>query len=107
TTGLTFERGPVTLVEDGDYKGEAVVPFTKDGSEVYLPYAVELGVRVTENYDQVTEVAGLTISGAYLIYEQFFINWVTYIIENTTARPLTVTIEAPIEPSFELFETRA
>jgi len=48
-TGLTLERGPVTVVEDGDYKGEAVIPFTKEDTQVYVPYAVKLGVRVVEN----------------------------------------------------------
>ena len=28
TTGLTLERGPVTVIENGEYVGEAVLPFT-------------------------------------------------------------------------------
>ena len=28
-TGLTLERGPVTVVERGDYAGEAVLPFAR------------------------------------------------------------------------------
>lgn len=105
TTGLTLERGPVTVVEDSDYKGEAVVPFTKDGNEVYLPYAVELGVRVTERPSTYTQIIGLAIEGAYLIYEEYQITTVTYIIENTTAKVLTIAIEAAILPDYELFDT--
>jgi hypothetical protein len=105
-TGLTLERGPVTVVEDGDYKGEAVVPFTKDGSEVYLPYAVELGVRVTERVDYQVQVASLSIKDAYFIYEQYHTTQTIYLIENTTAKPVTVLIEAPIQVGYELFDTR-
>ncbi len=105
TIGLTLERGPITVVEDGDYRGEAVVPFTKDGNEVYLPYAVELGVRIVERYETRTETSGLSISGGYLIYEEYLIRSVLYVLENTTAKALTITIEAPIETGFELFET--
>jgi hypothetical protein len=105
TTGLTLERGPVTVVEDGDYKGEAVIPFTKDGNQVYVPYAVELGVRVTERPEHRTEHASLSIKDAYLVYEEYDVQSTTYVLENTTAKPLTITIEAPIVTRQELFET--
>jgi hypothetical protein len=105
-TGLTLERGPVTVVEDGDYKGEAVVPFTKDGTEVYLPYAVELGVRVTERVDYQVQIASLSIKDAYFIYEQYHTTATTYLIENTTAKPVTILIEALIQNGYELFDTR-
>jgi hypothetical protein len=107
TTGLTLERGPVTVVEDGDYKGEAVVAFTKDGNQVVLPYAVELGVRVTERPEHFTRMGGLNIQGGYLIYEEYQGLSVTYIIENTTAKALTVTLEAMSIPPYELFDTPA
>jgi len=106
STGLTLERGPVTVVENGDYKGEAVVAFTKDGNQVYLPYAVELGVRVTERYQTRNQTVGLSIKDAYLVYQEYVISEATYTLENTTAKPLTVTMEAPIIDGYELFEMR-
>jgi hypothetical protein len=105
TTGLTLERGPVTVVENGDYKGEAVVSFTKDGNQVYLPYAVELGVRITERPDHRRETTGLSIKDKYLNYQQYEVRAITYVIENTTPKPLTVTIEAPIAPLYQPFDT--
>ncbi len=104
TAGLTLERGPVTVIENGDYRGEAVVPFTKDGNPVYLPYAVELGVRVVESQRQAVETASLKIAGAYLLYDEYHIATTTYTIENTTAKALTITIEAPIDPEYTPFE---
>jgi hypothetical protein len=35
----------VTVVESGEYVGEAVLPFTAPSSELIVPYAVELGIR--------------------------------------------------------------
>ena len=105
TTGLTLERGPVTLVEDGDYKGEAVVAFTKETNQVYLPYAVELGVKITESPKQYTQTAGLSIDGEYLVFEEHYIEEITSIFENTTQKNLTVTLEAPIVSGLELFDT--
>lgn len=106
-TGLTLERGPVTVVEDGDYKGEAVIPFTKEDNQVYVPYAVELGIKVTERPINRTVIAGLKIENAALFEQVYVISEVTYTIENTTAKPQVVTIEAPIRTGYELFETSA
>ncbi len=106
TTGLTLERGPVTLVENGDYKGEAIVPFTRSDSEVYLAYAVELGIRVTEQTAERTETAGLDIRESYLLINEYRVVKTTYTIENTLAEERTVTVEAPIIADFELVETR-
>jgi hypothetical protein len=105
-TGLTLERGPVTVVEDGDYRGEAVVPFTKDGNEIYLPYAVELGVRVTEDTRQHNQMIGLRIADEYAVYEEYSIYETKYKVENTTTKPITLTIEAEMWSGFELYDTR-
>lgn len=104
TAGLTLERGPVTVIEDGDYRGEAVVPFTKDGNPVYLPYAVELGVRIVESQRQAVETASLKIAGAYLLYDEYHIVSTTYTIENTTSKALTITVEAPIDTEYTPFD---
>lgn len=105
-TGLTLERGPVTLVEDGDYKGEAIIPFTKDKHAVYVPYAVDLGVTVREDFQRNVELHSLSISEEYLKQQIYIILVTTYTIENATDKDKTVTIEAPIQPHFDLFETR-
>lgn len=106
SSGLTLERGPVTLVEDGEYKGEAIIDFTKTGNNVYLPYAVELGIRVTEDHDGRTEMAGLSLEGGYLVIEEHHVRSVTYLIENTTGEAKTVTIEALITQGYDVFDTR-
>ncbi len=105
STGLTLERGPVTVVEDWDYKGEAIIPFTKDGSGVYVPFAVELGVRVSERNDHSTSTTGLHIKDAMFVYEQYETSRTTYVVENTTTKPVSVLIEAPIDARWSLYET--
>ncbi len=105
STGLTLERGPVTVVEDWDYKGEAVIPFTKDGSSVYVPFAVELGVRISERPSRDTETTGLNIKDAMFVFEQYEVSCLTYVIENTTTKPLSVMVEAPISPNWTLYDT--
>ena len=106
SSGLTLERGPVTLVEDGDYKGEAVVPFTRPDNQVYLPYAVELGIKVTERHTTSRQTYGLHIEKAMLVYEEYLMEQINYALENTTGKPQTVTIEATKRADWEMFGTR-
>lgn len=106
SSGLTLERGSVTLVEDGDYKGEAIVPFTRPDNPVYLPYAVELGIKITEKRTSSRQTTGLHLEGALLVYEEYLIEQITYTLENTTNKPQTVTIEATRRADWELFGTQ-
>jgi len=103
TTGLTLERGPVTVVTDGDYKGEAVVPFTKDKNGVYLPFAVELGIKVAERYENEQVRSGMSIKDEYIHIQMYQNSITTYLVENTTSEQQTVTIETPIRDAWELY----
>lgn len=104
-TGLTLERGPATVIEGGDYVGEAVLPFTADSAEFIIPYAVELGVRVREQNGAETQLRGLSIQGAYLLFEEWDIRWHEYQINNTIAQPMTVLVEHPRNTHYDLFDT--
>jgi hypothetical protein len=104
-TGLTLERGPVTVIEQGEYAGEAVLPFTVDGGEVVVPYAVELGVKVREQSDSRRELHGLSIKGAYVQFEEWHIQSKQYQINNSTAKTMTVLVEHPRTAYYDLFDT--
>jgi hypothetical protein len=106
-TGLVLERGPVTVLEDGDYHGEARVSFTKEGGEVYLAFSVELGVKVTQDSSTSTETVGIQIDKALLWVKQATTTATTYRIENNLATAQLVTIEHPIWSGYDLVDTRA
>jgi len=107
-SGLVLERGPATLVEDGRYRGEAIVPFTgKDGS-LYLPYAVELGIDVRVDSDRSTETQALRIGDGLLHEESAEIRSHSYELVNRTGTAQTVTIERAVASlPGELFDTPA
>jgi hypothetical protein len=105
-SGAVLERGPVTVYEDGAYRGEALVPFAKEGDDVYLAFAVELGIRVTTATARSVETVGIGIADALLHIKQATVIRVTYRLANTLPAPCTVTVEHPITPNFELTATR-
>lgn len=104
-TGLTLERGPVTIVENGDYKGEAIVPFSKEGNEVYLPFAVELGIAVREDVRYERSFAGLSFKDEYAVFQEYETQITTYHLDNSTDRNSIVTIEAPKSADWEIVQT--
>jgi hypothetical protein len=106
-TGLTLERGPVTVIEGGEYVGEALLPFTVNGGEVMVPYAVELAVKVREDAGSSRQIRGLQITGAYLHVEEWDIRWREYQLNNSTEQVMEVLVEHPRNAHYELFDTPA
>jgi hypothetical protein len=106
-TGLTLERGPVTVIDSGRYAGEAVLPFTAVEGELVAPYAVELAVKVQEESSHSREVHGLRISGYYLTIEEWDVRTRLYQLHNSSAEAVTVLVEHPRTALYELFDTPA
>jgi hypothetical protein len=106
-TGLTLERGPVTVIDGGEYVGEAVLPFTTTGGEVVVPYAVELGVKVHEEGGSSRQTRGLQIKEAYLHFEEWEVHWREYQLNNGTDQGMTILVEHPRTADYELFDTPA
>lgn len=104
-TGLTLERGPAVVLDSGGYAGEAVLPFTAAGSELVVPYAVELGATVSEENGARREVAALRITGHYASYDEWDVRWRDYRVNNSTGQPLTVMIEHRRTALYDLFDT--
>jgi len=106
TTGLTLERGPATVLEADNYVGEAVLAFTPDQGEFFVPYAVDLGVQVTPEVISWEETAAIALGqNDYLIHDWYFTTRTTYTIENRNPYPINLVIEQRIRPNYELFDT--
>ncbi len=106
-TGLTLERGPATVMESAGYLGEAVLPFTAVDGEIVAPYAVELGLKVYEDAGSRRETRAISLSGAYLLVEDWDIRWREYRVRSTMNDDARVLIEHPRSVHYELFDTPA
>jgi hypothetical protein len=104
-TELTLERGPITVIEADEYVGEAILPFTAVDAELLIAYAVELGATVHENSGTRREIHSLSLKAAYLLVEEWEIEWRDYQINNSTNRALTVLVEQPRRTDYDLFDT--
>ena len=104
-SGLTLERGPVTVLESGAYVGEAVLPFTADKAEAVISYAVELGVHVKESLKSETQFHALEIKDHFLVQHVYNIRRKTYAVDNRTGESKQILIEHPLNPRYTIFET--
>ncbi|MEZ4767751.1 MAG: hypothetical protein R2844_04925 [Caldilineales bacterium] len=104
-SGVTLERGPAVVLDNGAYGGEAVLPFTPAGGELVVPYAVELGAQVSEENGARREVAALRITGHYASYDEWDIRWRDYRVNNSTGQPMTVLVEHRRTAQYDLFDT--
>ena len=94
TSGLTLESGPVTIIENDTYAGEALTARIKPNEKRFITYAVDLGCRVSVKEDEANERATMTqfINGEMRVhYKQS--KATTYTLTNLTDRAKTVYIE--------------
>jgi hypothetical protein len=106
-TGLTLERGPVTVLEQGDYAGEAVLPFTRAGGELIVPYAVELGINVQEEHSGERQTRGISVRDDYLLFQEWDVRHTRYRIHSTLPAAAELMLEQALLQDYELTETAA
>jgi hypothetical protein len=107
TTGLTLEGGPVTVLEAGNYVGEAMLETMKPDEERLVPYSVELGVHVLDNIDSHKEnVHRVTIRSGQLFAHYVRVELTTYHLNNKSDMPQVVYLEHPrASREWKLFDT--
>jgi hypothetical protein len=96
TTGLTLEGGPLTVLEEGSYVGEAMLDTLKPDTECLVPYAVELGVTVLDNIDtHKEEVHRVVLRGGHLTLYRIEARLTTYFLNNKSDREQTLYLDHP------------
>ncbi|MBS1786481.1 MAG: carboxypeptidase regulatory-like domain-containing protein [Acidobacteria bacterium] len=94
TSGLTLESGPVTIIENDTYAGEALTARIKPNEKRFITYAIDLGCRVSVKEDEANERATMAqfINGEMRVhYKQS--KATTYTLTNLTDRAKTVYVE--------------
>ncbi|MBP3958089.1 hypothetical protein J8F10_22790 [Gemmata sp. G18] len=107
TTGLTLEGGPVTVLEQGSYVGEAMLDTLKPTEKRLVGYAVELAVRVLDNIDSHSDrVTRVTIRNGTLKTHYAQVQKTTYTFNSTSDKEQVVYLDHPRDDSrWKLVET--
>lgn len=103
TTGLTLESGPVTIMDNDAYAGEALLDVLKNGDTRILPFALDQGLHVItrENYERKPIWRVRTWHGfLHMDYKEQ--NKKTYQMENLTDKEKIVYVEHPIRSGLKI-----
>ena len=106
TSGLTLERGPVTIIYDNNLAGEAIVPFLNKDDTRILNYAVEQAVIIhyEDEYEN-RDVHTVQIRGSY-IYEYYYTDLTTtYKIKNKTNEEKELYLDHPKKSGYKITDS--
>ncbi|EDN68052.1 conserved hypothetical protein [Beggiatoa sp. PS] len=106
TTGLTLENGPLTVFEEDDYVGEAMLNTLKPDEEQIISYSVELGciVSIDPQSDR-QDVHQVRITNGYIELYHYEFTYKTYVITNKTDGTLDFFLEHRFNRGWDLVDT--
>ena len=107
STGKTLDGGPITVFEGGTYGGEALMETVKTGDKRLLSYAVDLGTRITTQFDSKGDVVReVHIRRGIITTRMAAVETRTYTIRNVDQKPKTLIIEHPARPDYTLLDRK-
>jgi hypothetical protein len=103
STGKTLDGGPITVFDAASYAGEALVSTLKAGDKRLISYAVDLGTRVTTQFDSSREmVREIHLNRGMLTTRAAIDETKTYTIRNVDQKPKTLIIEQTQRRDYKL-----
>jgi hypothetical protein len=103
TTGKHLLQGPLTVLDQGGYAGDARIDNVPPGQERLLSYGIDLDVAMdnTKMRDTATVVTA-KISKGTLIVSRRLTSTQAYAADNKSDKDKTLVIEHPIRPGWKL-----
>lgn len=106
STGLTLEGGPMTVIEDGSYIGEAMLDTIKPDEERVIPFSVELGCRVqVDHRSDLADVHRARLASGTLRLRRYRRSRRIYAIANKTDRAIDLFLDHRFTRGYELVDT--
>jgi len=103
STAKTLDGGPITVFDAASYAGEALMTTLKAGDKRLISYSVDLGTRVTTQFDSSRElVREIHVNRGFLTARLSVDETRTYTIRNVDQKAKTLIIEHPERPGYKL-----
>jgi hypothetical protein len=102
TTSLHLSQGPVTVLEEGAYAGDARLPDLQPKETRLLSYAVDLGTEVEPQHKAQQTLQSVRVVKGILHATSQFRETKLYTVKNRSPQARTVLIEHPLRPQFKL-----
>jgi hypothetical protein len=107
STGKTLDGGPITVYDASTYAGEALVETLKAGDKRLISYGVDLGTRVSTQWDSARDVVREIHFRRGVLTTRSAVEEVkTYTIKNVDAKAKTLIIEHAQRPGYKLLNLK-
>ena len=107
STGKTLDGGPITVYEHNAYAGEALMETLKTGDKRLISYGVDLGTRITTQFDTKGEVVReVHMRRGVLTTRAARVETRTYTIRNVDQKEKTLILEHPARPEYKLIDLK-
>ena len=107
STGKTLDGGPITVFDAGSYGGEALMETVKAGDKRLLSYAVDLGTRITTQFDsKAAVIREIHVNRGLLTTKSAAVETKTYTVRNVDQKAKTLIVEHPARPGYTLLDRK-
>jgi hypothetical protein len=107
STGKTLDGGPITVFDANSYAGEALMTTLKAGDKRLISYAVDLGTRVTTQFDTSRNIVReIHVNRGMLTARSAMQETKTYTIRNVDQKPKTLIIEHAERSEYKLLNQK-
>jgi len=104
TSGMKLPAGPVTVFDDNNYAGDALLEFFPENERRLIAYGEDLHVRAMASSSRVTETASVTIIRGVMSIARKENITKTYTFQNLSGKNRIVVVEHPVSAAQELIE---
>jgi hypothetical protein len=106
TTGKQLLQGPVTVLDDHSYAGDARIDDLPKGQKRLLSYAVDMDVRVNaeQQREESSLQTGKLVKGVLQLRHKHVFRQ-EYAIENRADKSKTILVEHPLRPGWDLVDS--
>ena len=105
TTGKHLLQGPLTVLENDAYAGDAQVDNVPPDQSRLVSYGIDLDVTVSQRVGQAESLVGAKISKGALTLNRRLMQTVTYVADNRSTQAKELIIEHPLELGWKLVDT--
>jgi len=97
TSHITLDGGAITVLDGDRYLGEALIETLKPGDSRPVSFAVDLGTRVTTNFDSRTDqYTSIKVHRGIITTTAKNVEVKTYTIRNTDEKARTLILQHPV-----------
>ena len=107
TSGLKLPAGPITVLDGGEYSGDALLEFLPEAEKRLIAYGDDIEVTGSKRADSTRTIETIKMTDGVMTTSYRQVQSTTYLIRNANKKERTVIVEHAKNAGFELMTKQA